>query len=233
MPRPAITKDLLDQIRAAVELLKRDYHLRLYCELIDRDFQDYLDEYSAKPLDNRGKSATIKYRENTDAGEDWITVNGTHIPLDDEGNAVGGPDALEGKNFSEAKSEQSESAETKNQVSPSAEGENEPCTGFASPQKRRRHFRDHGTEVGATSEEDYEQKGIDFLKQACGGDVIGYSTEEGKVVRFNTKTCEYASGKPGDTFYTYMSAKYDKKAQVSDPVKAKLYYERYKEKDGV
>ncbi len=34
---------------------------------------------------------------------DWITVNGTHIPLDDDGNAVGGG-KLKGKNFSRAKS---------------------------------------------------------------------------------------------------------------------------------
>ena len=36
--------------------------------------------------------------------EDWITVNGTHIPLDDDGNAIGGG-KLKGKNFSRAKSE--------------------------------------------------------------------------------------------------------------------------------
>ncbi len=34
---------------------------------------------------------------------DWITINGTHVPLDDEGNAVGGG-KLKGKNFSNAKS---------------------------------------------------------------------------------------------------------------------------------
>lgn len=39
---------------------------------------------------------------------DWITANGTHIPLNDEGKAVGGP--LAGSDFHEAKNQKHESA---------------------------------------------------------------------------------------------------------------------------
>lgn len=47
--------------------------------------------------------------------EDWITVNGTHIPLDDNGNAVGGG-KLKGKNFSRAKSQKSGGKKAKRTV---------------------------------------------------------------------------------------------------------------------
>ena len=40
---------------------------------------------------------------------DWITINGTHVPLDDDGNAVGGG-KLKGKNFSGAKSQKKSSS---------------------------------------------------------------------------------------------------------------------------
>ena len=46
---------------------------------------------------------------------DWITINGTHVPLDDKGNAVGGGN-LKGQSFSNAKSEKkaAQSKETSN-----------------------------------------------------------------------------------------------------------------------
>lgn len=115
----------------------------------------------------------------------------------------------------------------------SSQGENNPCKGFGSKAKLRDHAKRHSKEVGAKSEADYERKGIDFLKQGCGGDVVGYSTPDGKVVRFNTKTGEYASGKPDGPLFTYMSPKADKKTGAAAPDKALAYYEQYKKKDGV
>ena len=44
--------------------------------------------------------------------EEWITVNGTHIPLDESGNAVGGG-KLKGKNFSGAKSQKKPATKSK------------------------------------------------------------------------------------------------------------------------
>ena len=113
----------------------------------------------------------------------------------------------------------------------SAEGENSPCTGFASKAKLKDHARRHGREVGASSEKEYQQKGIDFLRQPCGGDVVGYATPDGKVVRFNKKTCEYATGYPGGSLCTYMSPKADKKTGAARPDKAMRYYESSKEDD--
>lgn len=43
------------------------------------------------------------------ADADWITINGTHVPLDDKGNVEsGGPSGLQGMNFKQAKSSKSQ-----------------------------------------------------------------------------------------------------------------------------
>ena len=113
----------------------------------------------------------------------------------------------------------------------SAEGENSPCTGFAFKAKLRDHAKRHGLGVGTSSEAEYQQKGIDFLKQPCGGDVIGYARPDGAIVRFNMKTCEYAAGKPGGSLSTYMSPRCDEKTGEARPDKAMDYYTRRKAKD--
>ena len=78
---------------------------------------------------------------------------------------------------------------------------------------------------------EYQQKGIDFLKQPCGGDVIGYARPDGVVVRFNTKTTEYATGVPGGPLKTYMKAKCNRKTGEARSEVAMKYYEFNREKD--
>lgn len=113
-----------------------------------------------------------------------------------------------------------------------AEGENVPCTGFASPARLEDHATRHGlAEMDFATKEEYQQKGIDFLKQPCGGDVIGYARPDGVVVRFNTKTTEYATGVPGGPLKTYMKAKCNRKTGEARPEVAMKYYEFNREKD--
>ena len=129
--------------------------------------------------------------------------------------------------FAESESSGSGSTESGPAVSP--EGENAPCTGFASPEKLKDHATRHGLEeMGIQSEEEYQQKGIDFLKQPCGGDVVGYARSDGSIVRFNTKTTEYASGFPGGVLKTYMKAKCVKNG-APNLDKAVAYYNSRKE----
>lgn len=129
--------------------------------------------------------------------------------------------------FAESESSGSGSTESGPAVSP--EGENAPCTGFASPEKLKDHATRHGLEeMGIQSEEEYQQKGIDFLKQPCGGDVVGYARSDGSIVRFNTKTTEYASGFPGGVLKTYMKAKCGKNG-APNLDKAVAYYNSRKE----
>ena len=132
--------------------------------------------------------------------------------------------------FAEGEGSSSGSTESGPAVSP--EGENVPCTGFASPARLEDHATRHGlAEMGFATKEEYQQKGIDFLKQPCGGDVIGYARPDGVVVRFNTKTTEYATGVPGGPLKTYMKAKCNRKTGEARPEAAMKYYEFNKEKD--
>lgn len=132
--------------------------------------------------------------------------------------------------FAEGEGSSSGSTESGHAVSP--EGENVPCTGFASPARLEDHATRHGlAEMGFATKEEYQQKGIDFLKQPCGGDVIGYARPDGVVVRFNTKTTEYATGVPGGPLKTYMKAKCNRKTGEARPEVAMKYYEFNREKD--
>lgn len=132
--------------------------------------------------------------------------------------------------FAEGEGSSSGSTESGSAVSP--EGENASCKGFAAPEKKTVHFTKHGAEFGFSSEDEYEAAADKFLQQPCGGDVIGYSTPKGKIVRFNVKTTEYASGFPGQNICTYMKPKCGS-GGVAKPDMAMAYYNKFKEKDGV
>ena len=137
-----------------------------------------------------------------------------------------------GENGQFAEGEGSSSGSTESGPAVSPEGENVPCTGFASPTRLEDHATRHGlAEMGFATKEEYQQKGIDFLKQPCGGDVIGYARPDGVVVRFNTKTTEYATGVPGGPLKTYMKAKCNRKTGEARPEVAMKYYEFNREKD--
>lgn len=132
--------------------------------------------------------------------------------------------------FAEGEGSSSGSTESGPTVSP--EGENASCKGFADPEKKTVHFTKHGAEFGFSTEDEYEAAADKFLQQPCGGDVIGYSTPKGKIVRFNVKTTEYASGFPGQNICTYMKPKCGS-GGVAKPDTAMAYYNKFKEKDGV
>lgn len=132
--------------------------------------------------------------------------------------------------FAEGESSSSGSTESGPAVSP--EGEDASCKGFAAPEKKTVHFTKHGAEFGFSTEDEYEAAADKFLQQPCGGDVIGYSTPKGKIVRFNVKTTEYASGFPGQNVCTYMKPKCGS-GGVAKPDMAMAYYNKFKEKDGV
>lgn len=132
--------------------------------------------------------------------------------------------------FADGEGSSSGSTESGPAVSP--EGENASCKGFAAPEKKTVHFTKHGAEFGFSTEDEYEAAADKFLQQPCGGDVIGYSTPKGKIIRFNVKTTEYASGFPGQNICTYMKPKCGS-GGVAKPDMAMAYYNKFKEKDGV
>ena len=150
--------------------------------------------------------------------KDRMDFNEAYHPRDENGQ------------FAEGEGSSSGSTESGPAVSP--EGENVSCKGFADPEKKTVHFTKHGAEFGFSTEDEYEAAADKFLQQPCGGDVIGYSTPKGKIVRFNVKTTEYASGFPGQNICTYMKPKCGS-GGVAKPDTAMAYYNKFKEKDGV
>ncbi len=98
-------------IRAAIES-QRKYSHEDYAKAIARALginknKDKAEKNSENILTSVKNGDSLEAKVNADASEPkkWITVNGNHVPLDESGNAIGGP--LEGQNFSEAKSEES------------------------------------------------------------------------------------------------------------------------------
>lgn len=150
--------------------------------------------------------------------KDRMDFNEADYPRDENGQ------------FAEGEGSSSGSTESGPAVSPA--GENASCKGLAAPEKKTVHFTKHGAEFGFSTEDEYEAAADKFLQQPCGGDVIGYSTPKGKIVRFNVKTTEYASGFPGQNICTYMKPKCGSGGVVK-PDTAMAYYNKFKEKDGV
>lgn len=143
----------------------------------------------------------------------WVTINGSHVKIDENGNIIIGPVKLKRK-FGNNNSKSLMRYPKNGNIRVSYSGENVPCLSFKNQQYRREHFRRHGHEFNGYSVADYVSAGIAFLAQPCGGDVWGYSyfdDSEGKykVVRFNSRTTEYATGYPGERICTYFKAKYD------------------------
>ena len=227
------------------------------CELIpakyeNQDSSENFSENSKIPIDNSVKSGIVRVkgqkRSDADADTEFITVNGTHIPLV-EGKAVGGP--LKGEDFSKSKpvsavpdkktkssngTERKTKGESKRSLGtgnntdepakpPSAHGENIKATGFDSNEILEDHFDRHGKALGCSSKEEYQKRGIGLLAKPCTDGIAGYARADGKVVRFNTKTGEYVSGYPGQNLCTYMIPK---DSSGVDLARALDYYNKHR-----
>lgn len=145
-------------------------------------------------------------------------------------------ESSEAKAGKSSRAEAGESSEASKKPSVSAQGANTPCTGFASKARLADHYGRYGAEVGASTDAEYQKKGIDFLSQPCGDGIMGYSyfstaEQKEKIVRFCPQTTEYATGFPGEQLCTYYKAKYDHRRQVARPDIALKYYLKHKEAD--
>ena len=110
----------------------------------------------------------------------------------------------------------------------SAEGRNKPCTGFRNEAAVRAHKK-HWKEFGFTSQEEYDQSAIDFIKQPVGGNIDGYLREEdGAVIRFDVSTGVIGVGIPGAEVLTYFIPGYNKKTGCVNLNRANNYFNRLK-----
>ena len=130
-------------------------------------------------------------------------------------------------------------------------GETAKCTHFEDAQSLTEHYDKHAVEFpkeyGITDKESYLERACAFLSQPTGGDILGYTCPDGKVIRFNRKTTEYAAGYPMGEYSpdpnddsgeedpqricTYMLAKANRKTGKIKPEKAMEYYEKNLERE--
>ncbi len=172
----------------------------------------------------------------------WITLeNGAHIPLDENGTAIGGAGgAAKGQDFSKHRNQpgaDKRHGQTKN-PKPSAKGRNVPCTGMRDKETEKEHEK-HWAEFGVTTQEEYDRLAIEFLQRPVGGDIDGYirkppegsGLEPSVIVRFDRKTGTFGVGIPGHHFLSFFVAKYDRETGKADLERAIRYFERLKERE--
>ena len=74
---------------------------------------------------------------------------------------------------------------------------------FADDKLRQRHFRDHGSNVGAASEKEYLNLANKFFDQPSGGNLLEIIRSNGDVVRFNKITDEFGVLRKDGVIRTY------------------------------
>lgn len=122
--------------------------------------------------------------------------------------------------------------------SSSPTGANKPPKGFASSKKAKEHFEKHTARDNANlykgmTQKEYVEHAKSLLSQPCGGDIDGFATKDGKVVRFNKSTGEYASGYPNGNIKTCMVAKVNKQTGEPNLEAARNYFAARKAAEGV
>ena len=115
----------------------------------------------------------------------------------------------------------------------SSRGKNVRCTGFEGKKHKKWHYGKHGKEFPGLDDKQYEERAKDLLESECSGDIDGYMTKDGEVVRFNKVTTEFAIGIPGSNVITLFKARYNKKKNRIEPERALKYFEENKAEDGV
>lgn len=189
---------------------------------------------------------------NADADDDtkWITINGTHTPLGENGEATGGP--LKGESFSAAKSEPSggggaesktssgesskndlpnsgegaiienEESELKSSTAVSATGANTFKVGFTG-KNLNKHWggkSDHSAQYPNMTKEQYAKRALNLVQSPTSATIKGYRTPKGEVVRYDTETGDFVKGLPDTGIKTMFK-----------PDNPDEYYERHKRHD--
>ena len=75
--------------------------------------------------------------------------------------------------------------------------------GEFAPGQLEKHFRKHADEWGAIGKDAYLHRARDLLGRQPGGEILGHTRSTGEIVRFNSRTGEFAVGAPdGKTIRT-------------------------------
>ena len=92
--------------------------------------------------------------------------------------------------------------------------------GFPSKQKLNNHWSKHGTEYPKMTKDEYLQAAVTLLGKPVNDDVLGHVTADGLVVRYDTKTNDFAKGSPDRGVRT-----------MYKPEDGKAYYDKQREED--
>lgn len=92
--------------------------------------------------------------------------------------------------------------------------------GFLSKQKLNNHWSKHGTEYPKMTKDEYLQAAVTLLGKPVNDDVLGHVTADGLVVRYDTKTNDFAKGSPDRGVRT-----------MYKPEDGKAYYDKQREED--
>lgn len=73
------------------------------------------------------------------------------------------------------------------------------------------HFDRHKKEYPHLTKEQYSQRALDLIQMPVGGNILGYVTEEGRIVRYDKNTNDFVSGDPEIGIATMMKLKGQKR----------------------
>ena len=200
------------------------------------DGQDTADNHK-KTIDFPPQSATIKSQGNQTALDasgqrengNWITINGAHCLIDDEGTIVGGPSRLIGECAANHASKKEQKSQKNTGVSD--RGRNLRCLGFEKRKTLSWKLRKHGISgyAGLTIEQ-FEKKAVDLLEKPCKKGIDGYVDRDGAICRFDTTTGDFAKGYPGRYVKTMFNPGYLDDGTFSIE-KARDYFFRHMEEE--
>lgn len=79
----------------------------------------------------------------------------------------------------------------------SDEGKNDvPCC-FSSTGEADDHFCDHSVDYPGLTQEQYTKKAADLASSEADGNIIGFSTDDGCIVRYDKQNNDYVKAYPG------------------------------------
>ena len=104
----------------------------------------------------------------------------------------------------------------------SDEGVNYVPARFYNKELEDEHFEAHFESYPSLTQQQYVTEAALLVSSDVGGDIIGYSTDKGHIVRYNRRNNDFAKVKPGESGYLLTMFK---------PTSALHYYYDQKKKD--
>jgi hypothetical protein len=147
-------------------------------------------------------------------GEHWVTIKGSRVLVDGNGNIIAGA----GGNIEK---KDSTSSKKRDKIVTSARGANKFMKyGFMNRNKEKEHEKHLSEFEDITTMDQYIARGMELVQMPVGGDILGHKDKNEIITRYNVKTNEFVKGRPDRGIYTFYK-----------PRDKKVYYDVMKRKD--